>query len=64
VIACHCREVDDRTVRAAVLAGADGIDDLAARCGAGAECGGCHRTLERLLREHRVPCEGGVPAVA
>ncbi|GIU90513.1 MAG: hypothetical protein KatS3mg010_1612 [Acidimicrobiia bacterium] len=52
MIACQCRVVDDRTVRAAVLAGAAGVAEIGARCGAGTECGGCHRTLERLLREH------------
>lgn len=38
-------------MRAAVLAGAAEVAEIGARCGAGTECGGCHRTLERLLRE-------------
>jgi bacterioferritin-associated ferredoxin len=52
VIVCHCQAVNDRTVTAAVLSGARDVPDVGARCGAGTSCGGCHRTLERLLREH------------
>jgi bacterioferritin-associated ferredoxin len=48
---CSCRAVSDRTVRAAVAAGAASIGDIAARCGAGSGCGGCWPTLERLLAE-------------
>jgi bacterioferritin-associated ferredoxin len=50
---CSCRGVTDRTVCAAVVAGARTVDDLADRCGAGARCGGCWPELERLLAEQR-----------
>jgi bacterioferritin-associated ferredoxin len=46
---CHCRAVSDRAVQAAVDAGARSIEDLQERCGAGAECGGCHPALAELL---------------
>ena len=52
VIACQCRAVDDRTVHAAVLSGASGVEEIGARCGAGTECGGCRPMLERLLSEY------------
>lgn len=62
MIVCHCEAVNDRAVEAAVLAGAESIDDLGDRCRAGITCGGCHRTLERLLDE--IPSEAPVAAVA
>ena len=46
---CHCRAVTDRSVRAAVLAGATTLDELAEGCGAGARCGGCRPLLAALL---------------
>ena len=46
---CHCRAVNDRTVRAAADAGAVTVDDLMRACGAGTDCGGCHGVLEELL---------------
>ena len=53
VIVCHCRGLNDRAVRAAIDAGADTLDQLAATCGAGARCGGCHPLLIELLIEAR-----------
>jgi bacterioferritin-associated ferredoxin len=52
VIVCHCEAVNDRTVEAAVLSGAQSVDAIGDRCGAGTDCGGCHRMLERLMRDH------------
>ena len=49
---CYCRAVTDRTVRAAIEAGATTPDRLAESCGAGARCGGCTPALERLLAEY------------
>ena len=48
---CGCRAVTDRTIDAAIAAGARTIDDVAARCGAGSSCGGCWPELERLLAQ-------------
>ena len=50
---CSCRAVTDRTVRAAIASGAQSIEDVAARCGAGGRCGGCWPALAELLDEHR-----------
>lgn len=47
--ACACEAVTDRTVRAAMAAGARTVDDITRRCGAGAECGGCLPLLRELL---------------
>jgi bacterioferritin-associated ferredoxin len=49
---CHCRAVTDREIEGEVAAGARTIEDLAARCGAGSECGGCWPALEELLHHH------------
>ena len=48
---CSCRGVTDRTVCAAIAAGARTVEDVARRCAAGAQCGGCRPELERLLAE-------------
>jgi len=50
---CSCRAVTDRTVQAAVAAGAHDVEEIADRCGAGSRCGGCWPELERLLAEQR-----------
>jgi len=52
VIVCSCQVVSDRTVEAAVASGATTIEEVAARCGAGARCGGCWPALRELLDAH------------
>jgi len=52
VIVCSCRTVSDRTVDAAIAAGASTVEDLVRRCGAGSRCGGCHPELVRILQTH------------
>jgi bacterioferritin-associated ferredoxin len=52
VYVCHCRAVSDRVVKAAVAAGDRTVEDIGASCGAGTDCGGCHRALARLLGTH------------
>lgn len=51
---CYCKAVTDRTVRAAIEAGATTPGRLAEACGAGARCGGCTPALERLLAEYGI----------
>lgn len=48
---CSCRAVSDRTVRAAIAAGAASVDEVIERCAAGGDCGGCWPELQRLLDE-------------
>jgi bacterioferritin-associated ferredoxin len=52
---CHCRGVTDHTIDDELDRGASSIEELADRCGAGAECGGCWPELERLLHLHAQP---------
>jgi bacterioferritin-associated ferredoxin len=49
VLICHCKAVNDRTLNAAIAAGARAPEDLARMCGAGTRCGGCLPALEELL---------------
>lgn len=49
MLVCHCNAVNDRTIREHVVAGATNVEEIAGRCGAGARCGGCRRTVEEVL---------------
>jgi bacterioferritin-associated ferredoxin len=51
MIVCHCRTVSDRAVRREVVRGADDLESVVARCGAGGRCGGCRPALAALLSE-------------
>lgn len=51
MVVCHCEVVSDRDVRAAIADGAADIDQVAARCGAAANCEGCVPAVEDLLAE-------------
>jgi bacterioferritin-associated ferredoxin len=46
---CACKRVSDRTVEAAIASGADTVDEVGARCGAGIRCGGCHPYIQVAL---------------
>ncbi len=59
VIVCHCHGVNDRRIRREARRGATCPDELAARCGAGSDCGGCVPLIEDLLLE--VPHHDGTP---
>ncbi|HVX20982.1 MAG TPA: (2Fe-2S)-binding protein [Acidimicrobiales bacterium] len=49
MMVCSCKVVSDRTVRAAIAAGASTVDEVTDRCRAGGGCGGCHALLEQML---------------
>lgn len=51
MVVCHCNAVSDREIREQVRAGALDADDIAARCEAGARCGGCIDVVESLVAE-------------
>jgi bacterioferritin-associated ferredoxin len=53
MIVCHCRRVSDRTIRAAVQAGAGCEESVAKACGAGSCCGGCVPAVRELIDEER-----------
>lgn len=49
MVVCHCKAVNDAAIRELIAASALTADDVAARCGAGTDCGGCRDTIEDLL---------------
>jgi len=53
MIVCQCKGTTDAAVRKAIRKGAATIGEIGFLCGAGIECGGCHETLEAMLREER-----------
>ena len=60
---CHCRAVTDRVIDGEVARGASTIEELAATCGAGSQCGGCWPALEQLLDRERLEPRELVDAV-
>ena len=51
---CLCHGVSDRSIRGAVAAGADSIDEVGLACKAGTSCEGCHQAIDELLGEQLV----------
>jgi bacterioferritin-associated ferredoxin len=49
VFVCLCNGITNRVVADAIADGASTTNQIAAACGAGAECGRCRRTLRQLL---------------
>jgi bacterioferritin-associated ferredoxin len=67
MILCLCRGISEPTVQAAIRAGASTLDDIAAACSAGSDCGACQVMLRDLLSDARqrragIPEPVGVPA--
>jgi bacterioferritin-associated ferredoxin len=54
MMVCLCHGVSERRIRREMEHGATTIEELAARCGAGSCCHGCHPTLDALLAEPAV----------
>jgi bacterioferritin-associated ferredoxin len=52
---CVCNAVTDRQIEHAVADGADGLDAVIARTGAGACCGSCRPLLLDIIEEQRAP---------
>ena len=57
---CICRRVSDREVRQVVESGAQSVDAVGERCGAGTDCGSCHDEIADLICEHRAARSAGV----
>lgn len=51
MIICHCRGINDRTVRDAIDDGMETVEELAEICGSGSDCGGCRPALAELIVE-------------
>ena len=50
MVVCHCEALNDKAIRAVLVAGACTVDDVERACGAGGDCGGCRPVIEDLLR--------------
>lgn len=51
VIVCHCKAVNDRSIRQAVRGGARTRLQVSLACSAGRTCGGCIPTIEAILED-------------
>jgi bacterioferritin-associated ferredoxin len=51
---CLCTGVTSHVVDEVVTNGASTSKEIAAACGAGAECGRCRRTLRAILAAHQL----------
>lgn len=49
MVVCHCKAVNDASINELLTGGQLTVDDIAERCGAGTDCGGCLETIEHLL---------------
>jgi bacterioferritin-associated ferredoxin len=49
VLVCHCLRVFDGVIRECVRGGARSPEDVAERCGAGSQCGGCRESIETIV---------------
>ncbi len=65
MLVCHCNGISDRAIRQAVRNGAQTPGEVARDCGAGNGCGGCLRTVSRLIRNesaHRTESPQATPS--
>ncbi|OBF18769.1 (2Fe-2S)-binding protein [Mycobacterium kubicae] len=46
---CLCNGITSQTVADAISAGASTTKEVAAACGAGADCGRCRRTIRAIM---------------
>jgi bacterioferritin-associated ferredoxin len=59
MVLCICRALPESTVKQAIEAGADDLDEVAEHCGAGTDCGACHTQIRALIDEQRAHgCHG------
>lgn len=49
MIVCQCHAVNDAHLAAVCAAGADSLEKIGERCGAGTDCGSCISRLESVL---------------
>lgn len=51
MIVCICKRVSDRSIRAAIDAGASSVEEVGQACKAGTGCGACHESIHEMLCE-------------
>jgi len=53
VIVCHCKGINDRTIRQLVRDGAGSRREVGLACSAGRLCGGCVRLIREVIDDER-----------
>ena len=53
MIVCHCKAINDQSIRQLLVSGAVEFETISAACEAGIDCGGCHELIEDLIDSHR-----------
>ncbi len=51
MVICHCENVSSAVLSSVIASGADTIEAIESRCGAGGGCGRCWSQLEALLAD-------------
>jgi bacterioferritin-associated ferredoxin len=51
MIVCLCQGVSEKHVNNAIADGARTRKEVTELCGAGGNCGGCHRTIKLMLKD-------------
>ena len=49
MLVCHCKNVSDREIRAAVRGGARSRTEVTRACDAGSRCGGCVEAVQEIV---------------
>ena len=61
VIVCHCVVVRDHEIRSEIRLGADTVEAVGARGGAGTVCGGCHEAVAETIIDEVTRAETALP---
>ncbi len=66
MIVCHCKAVNDRSIREVIQRGARTPREIALACQAGRKCGGCIPVVRELLANETetAPSAEAFPVVA
>jgi bacterioferritin-associated ferredoxin len=51
MVVCLCKNVSSRVIERHIADGAETLEEIGRRCGAGTECGGCRCELEDMLEQ-------------
>ncbi len=54
MLVCHCQNVSDSQIRAAVQTGATSRQEVGKACGAAQLCGGCTQAVDEIIASERV----------
>lgn len=62
MIVCHCRAVRAEEIRTEVRLGAETVEVVGARCGAGTKCGGCIPAVAAVIADELLRADVAVTA--